>query len=244
MAVAFVKKVGQAVSIASGTTLQVVVPVAGCAQGNKLLVAFLTNSDNTDAIPTCTDNKGNVYTPDLDAFHPTNGNKRLTCFSSNLAIALVSGDTITVTSPSLNRRGMDVREASGLGPALDQQKVANSGGAPTATPSSGASPQRQYAHEFLWGVCAWGGAVTGDLLTAGAGYLDANTVEAGTGATWRMVATEYEIVAVTGTDSANGTLPGNRGWIMAVLTYPDAADVPKTAAQSVIADLTDIVTVV
>lgn len=243
MGIVHVQRVGSAVSTAAATTLSIVVPAGGVGLGSKLLVAFLTNSDNSDALPTCADSKGNAYATDHDAFHPTNGNKRLTCFSANITTALVNGDTITVTSPSLNRRAMDAREVSGLGQSMDRKASADSAAAPSATPSSGATAVRQYAHEFLWGVVAWGNALTDTAMVAGAGYLDAQTAEAGTGGTWRELATEYQIVAVAGTDLANGTLAGNRGWIAAVLTYPDAADVPKSNAETSVADLANLVTV-
>lgn len=218
MAQAFVKRVAQNSSIVGGTTLSVVIPAAGVAQGNKVVVGFGYSDDGTGAQPTCADSKGNAYAVDGDMSMTTNGNKRLVVFSSLLTVALVNADTITVTSGNQSLRAMDVREFSGMGKAKDRVTMRQLSTSTAVTTLQ--TELRRLANEALVTWCLWRFTSPGDTWTAGAGFLDGNLVPADGAGVNLNLASEYQLFTVAGTDAGTGTIgPAARGWIAIQVGY-------------------------
>src|SRR2546425_532508 len=102
-AISLVKNIGTNASTTTGTTIPVTVPAAGVAAGNTVIVTIAL--DPTSGSVTCADTKGNSYSKDADV---TNGSAaagaRTVIFSARVATALTSGNTITVTHPSVATR--------------------------------------------------------------------------------------------------------------------------------------------
>jgi hypothetical protein len=158
-AITKVKDVGTNTATASGTTLAVTVPAAGVAQGNSIIVTFAM-AEATGTVG-CTDTAGNIYTADIDASN--NNNVRTVILAAHNVSALSSGNTITVTHPSICDRAMYVGEYSGLAVTGTLDRTASNFANATAMTSSSTTTTAQ-ADELLIGAIGVASG-TGDTFT-------------------------------------------------------------------------------
>ena len=219
--IARVKNIGNAGSTTAGTTLAVTVPTAGVAAGNRVIVTVAL--DPASGTVSCADTKSNVYTKDLDVTQGSGtSGVRTVIFSAPVTTALVSGNTITVTHPSLAARAMNADEFSGIVASGALDKIASAVGSST-TASSGSTATTAQANELLVG--AVGVETRSEAFTAGSGYtLLASVSSSAAGTAANNVTIDYEarIVAATGAYVADGTLATSRQWAAGIATYEDA----------------------
>ena len=214
--ISYVQNVGTNTATASGTTLAVTVPGGGVAKGDFLAVYFAM--DGAAGTVSAADTQGNTYTVAADAIYgsPSTSNVRALILYANVTTALVSGNTITVTHPSVAVRSLSVSELAGVN-TLD--KTATATGSST-TPSSG-NATTVVTNEILLGAIGAEGPVA-DTFTAGAGYTTGPPTRAGTSlgtaASNITIDPEYDIVSATGTYAATATIT-NRDWATALATF-------------------------
>lgn len=216
--IGFVKNIGTNQSKTAGTSISVTVPAAGVKAGNSIIVTFAM--DSTSGSVSVSDTAGNTYNLDADTGVYVTYVRTL-IFSAHNVTALVSGNTITVTHPSVNARAVSANEFSGLAKtsALALDKTSTATGDST-TPSSGSTATTTQADELLIGAIGVEGPL-GDTFTAGSGYT-ALPRDGTTGASASSNITinpEYRIVSATGTYVADGTLSDARKWAAAIATY-------------------------
>jgi hypothetical protein len=138
-AIAFVKNVGTNGTTTTGTTLAVTVPAGGVAVNDTVVISFAM--DPTSGTVSAADARGNTYTADANFQQGTSGSGtgvRQVLLSARLGTALVAGDSITVTHPSVAARAMSVSEFSGLAATAMGRGGGCSGWGLTAPP-----PQRR-----------------------------------------------------------------------------------------------------
>ena len=216
-AIAFVKNVGFGGNQAIGTSISITVPAGGVAAGNTLIVSFAM--DPASGAVSCTDTKGNAYTAAVDV---TNGSGtsgvRTVVFSARIVTALVPGDTITVSYPSVVADAVSINEFSGLG-FVDKTMTATGN---STSPSSGSTATTSQANELLLGTF---GVETkkDDPFTAGATYTALQNAGSGTSSTPTdhvSIDPEYRIVAATGSYLADGSIaPSPHNWGAAIVTF-------------------------
>ncbi len=218
--IGYVKNVGNNNSKTAGTSLAVTVPGGGVARGNLLAVYFAMDGDTT--APTCADTKGSVYTVGANAqfASPGTGNVRTTLFYAPVNTALVSGDTITVTHPSVTARAMSVSEFSNVN--TFHTSAATTG--TSTTPSSG-NAATTVANTLLVGAIGAEGPVE-DSFTPGGSYNAAPPTEdgttTGTAATNITMDPEYRVVGAAGNYPADGTIT-SRDWAAALAVFYNSA---------------------
>jgi hypothetical protein len=110
----------------AGTAVSNIVPAAGVALGNTIIVTFAM--DPANGAVSVADTGGNTYTTDASI---TNGagtttGVRTHVFSARMTTGLASGDKIIVTHPSVTSRAMSSFYVNGLVSAsrVDQTKTA------------------------------------------------------------------------------------------------------------------------
>jgi len=218
-AIAFVKNVGTAGNTTTGTTIAVTVPAAGVAANNTIIVTF--TMDPAAGTVSVADTRGNAYTSNADI---TNGSGtsgvRTVILSARVTTALTSGNTITVTFPSVAAKAVSVNEFSGIaaGNVLDRTSTAT--GTSTA-PTSNATAATQQADELLIGAIGAETSTT-ETFTVGASYTALTRIASGTNgniANHVTINPEFRIVAATGAYTATGTLGASRLWADAIATY-------------------------
>lgn len=165
--IGFVKNIGTNQSKTAGTSISVTVPAAGVKAGNSIIVTFAM--DSTSGSVSVSDTAGNTYNLDADTGVYVTYVRTL-IFSAHNVTALVSGNTITVTHPSVNAKAVSANEFSGLAKtsALALDKTSTATGDST-TPSSGSTATTTQADELLIGAIGVEGPL-GDTFTAGSGY--------------------------------------------------------------------------
>ncbi len=127
--------VGQTNSTATGTTLTVTVPAAGVAAGNTVLVSFAM--DPVSGTVSGTDSRGNTYTDDSDIMNGTSGSGtgvRTVVLSAPVTTALVSGDTITITFPSVGSKAASIFSVNDLISASRVDKTSSATGSSADRP--------------------------------------------------------------------------------------------------------------
>ncbi len=220
-AVSFVKTIGTTSSTTTGTSLSITVPASGVAAGNRAIVTIALNpSTGTVA---CSDTGGNSYVVDRNVANGSGtSGVRTVILSSQVASALVSGNTITCTHPSVTARALSANEFSGLATTAAVDKVKSATGNNTA-PSSGATTTTAQASELLIGGIGVEGPTT-ETFTAGASYATVGRAgtSGGTAANNITINPEYRIVSATGAYSASGTISTSRKWASAIVTYKSA----------------------
>jgi len=145
---------------------------------------------------------------------------RTVVFSARVVTALVFGNTITVTHPSVRSRALSINEFSGLG-YVDKTQT---GAGNSVTPTTAATATTSQASELLLGSI---GVETkkDDPFAAGAGYTALPNTGTGTsGSPDSNVAIdpEYRIVAATGSYLANGSINPARNWAATIVTFQAA----------------------
>src|SRR5439155_10270964 len=108
-AIAFVKNVGFLADNTTGTSVSITVPAGGVAFGHTVLVSLAI--DPVAGAVSCTDTKGNSYSAVID-FSNGSGTTgvRSVAFAARIVTALVPGNTITVTHPSVDVRAVSMNE--------------------------------------------------------------------------------------------------------------------------------------
>jgi len=142
---------------------------AGASVGNTVIVTFAM--DPASGSVTCADSKGNIYTSDMDVTNGsgTSGVRTVVC-SAAVTNALVSGNTITISHPSVASKAVSATEFSGLDTAARVDQTVSATGT-SATPSSGPTAATSQPAELLIG--AIGVETKGSesfTPTAGSGY--------------------------------------------------------------------------
>jgi len=135
-----VKNVGTAGNATAGTTIAVTVPAAGVAANNTVIVTFAM--DPAAGTVSVADTRGNTYTSNADIVNGSGtSGVRTVILSARVTTALTSGNTITVTFPSVAAKAVSVNEFSGIaaGNVLDRTSTAT--GTSTAPTSMG--PRRR-----------------------------------------------------------------------------------------------------
>ena len=216
--ISHVKNVGTNAVYAAGTTIAVTVPVAGVAVNNFLVVYFAM--DGAAGTVSAADTQGNPYTVAANAQFatPGAGNVRSVILYAPVNTALVNGNTITVTFPSVTAKAVSVHEFAGVA-SLETSAVATGTG---TAPSSG-NATTTLANSLIVGSIGVEGII-GDTFTVGAGYT-AGTRAATANATATnnaLIDPEYQIVSTTGTRAANATIT-NRDWAAAQATFYGSA---------------------
>jgi len=112
--IAFVKNIGTNASATTGTTIAVTVPAGGVATGDSIMLT-LAMSDASGGV-SATDTKGNTYSVAADVTNASN--VRTVILAAHNVTALASGNTITVTHPSVSVRALSANEFSGLSPTI------------------------------------------------------------------------------------------------------------------------------
>src|SRR5438552_1199014 len=163
--IAFVKNIGTSSSETAGTTIAVTVPAAGVAAGDSIILT-LAMGDASGTVSANDSSGVNTYSVAADVTNASN--VRTVILAAHNVTALASGNTITVTHPSVSVRALSANEFSGLSPtiALDQTHTAT--GSSTA-PSSGSAAATSEGAELLLGAMGVAGTVR-DTFTVGASY--------------------------------------------------------------------------
>lgn len=211
MAIAFVKHIASAHTTGvSVTSIDIVVPAAGVAAGNSIIISAVGNAAHV--ITGVTDSAGNTYAVDVTNVAGS-GNAIASAHNVN---ALTSGQIITVTMSASGDIAAIASEFSGLATSGTLDKTATGTGTST-TPATSATATTSQADELLIGSVIWSNNTT---FTQGASYTlvaqDQSTVNV------RGNAQEYQIVSASGAYIADGTLSVSRQWAAAIATYKAA----------------------
>src|SRR5882724_6754065 len=219
--IAFVKNIGTANS-GTATTTSITVPAAGVAAGNSIILTFASADAGTTY--SAMDSAGNMYAVDIQGAKA--GSVRTVILSAHNVQALVSGNTITLSHPSLPgtaKRGLSADEFSGLAKTgtFDQSQTGNSSG--TAA-DSGATATTAQAAELLIGAIGDDGALNDGFTAGDDGQGGTYTVNAssraGAGGTGAFtINPEYEIVAAAKAYRAKGTIGASHNWAANIATY-------------------------
>jgi len=199
--------ISPATTIAAGTTAIMFVHCPGVSVNGDQYVTGVTDS------------KGNTWTVD-HVYRPDVTGAGLNVISSRIAVAVTSGDTITITfalSGNLNRT-VWIQEVTGLAASPFDQSADNNGvGTAVSTGATGALAQTD---EIVF--CLAGQTAT-QTWTKGAGFNDVTTPQIAS-----VHALEYAIVADASPVTGTGTWGGSTTWTASVVTYKGAAAVTVT----------------
>ena len=154
-------------STTAGTTLAVTVTGA-VPVGNTVIVSFAM--DPTTGTVSCTDLQGNTYVQDVNIQNGSAGSGvRTVLFSSAVTTALASGNTITITHPSVTARAASVSVFSGVLGAGRLDRTATGTGS-SATPATAATAATNQADELLIGTFGVESRLSSTTFAAGTGY--------------------------------------------------------------------------
>jgi hypothetical protein len=214
-----VKLVGTNDDNMPGSSLAVTVPAGGVAAGNTLILTVAL--DPAAGAVTCSDSRANAWTNDADVTRGSgaDGIRTVIC-SAGIHTALVAGDTVVVTHPSLDARSMVVAEVAGyVTPMLDRKATASGD---SAAASSGGTATTSQANELLIGAVGYESKHSTDFEMGPDFTLLAN-VPSGPGGLRKnaAIAAGYRIVSSTGSYSVTGSLLPNRNWAAAIATYKE-----------------------
>jgi hypothetical protein len=234
---------------ASANTISPTTPIvlaAGVALGKRVVVMSCVNISTTDPAQSVTDSRGNVYQVLADS-NIGNSSRRVSVFVCKVTTALQIGDSIILThaGQSPNRRTVTAVACDNIS-LLNTIIIAQGTGASTLACSSGATAARIDANSIIFGVAGNNQTVTGSSFAAGVNFTNGESLESGSGVTWRTLGTEWQIMTAGGTDAATGTwatAPG--GWDMLAVVFQqlDAGDESSSAAETTPADPADAATV-
>ncbi len=206
----------------AGTNL-IITLTAAVAVSNTVIVTVAM--DPTNVIVALADNKGNIYTKDIDVTNATatTTGVRTLVFSSLVTSALAISDRITNNfSAPLVAKVASAFAVSGLVTAsrVDQTHTATNASA-SGAPNSGTTSLTTQPDELLIGALGVENAsvsfsVFGSSFTNVPSALAQTT---GSGASAIAVQPTYRLVNATNTYSASGTLSPNSLWAAAIVTY-------------------------
>jgi hypothetical protein len=211
MAASLVQTIGHA-HIATGNSITITVPALGVTVGNTIIVALGWNSVSND--PTgITDTGGNTYTQDASK-NDAGNTKRVRLYSAPVTTGMVAGATIQASwTAGPSRMLILAVEVSGL-PASGIVDVTASNNGTNTVLDSGSVATTVAAEFWMMAALESIGAATSFTLTAD-GSWNALVTEANVQGSANLgLATEYQIVAATGTmhpaptSSISGTYGG------------------------------------
>ena len=222
MAIARVGQIGSTVDRFTDGSNQVTITVgvAGVAAGSTVVLAIGTNSA-TATITGIVDSNINTYT-----VHKTQANvgnvESSYLASGDIDVALVNGDTITITFSSGVGVVAYADEWSGLAASpIDRTASGNSGFGNSHT--SGSTATTTQADELLIGVHVHNQAAT---WTATSSF---NLIHEGLGVTaGRRLAYQYRIVSATGAYASTGTTDNNTDTANIIGTFTAPAPPPQS----------------
>ena len=202
-------------SNSTGTTLPMTVPASGVPVGNTVILTFAM--DPTAGTVSATDTQGNTYTSDQDTTAGTgNSGVRTLVLSAHITKALVSGNTITITHPSVAARAASACYASGLVSAARVDQTST--GIGTNNSPVTASLTTRYQDEVLIG--AIGVETNNAVFTLGNGYTALPTATATNLASSSIaIFPEYRITSTTNAYTAGATLGSSPRWSAALVAY-------------------------
>lgn len=216
----FIKSLGGATSTANGTGQSVTIPAGGVDAGATILVsASFTNSaasPNLAGAVSATDTAGNVYVVVADA-HNTNQVRNVLLAAVN-ANALNQGNTITVTTPSHNRRTITAAEFWGV-KALDDTST----GTGNSTSMSSGTATASTADQLLVGSFGIRGNGN-DGFTAGGDFdlILRNFTAAGTAPPGVVTnAIQYQIIDTADDYESTATIGTTRQWAAGLATFTE-----------------------
>lgn len=190
---------------------------AAAPTNNTVIVEIA--SDPASGAVTVTDDRGNVYTQDVNV---TNGGKVETwIFSAPVVTALAAGDHIVAhfAGAAPNAKAVSAISVDGL-VRSDKVDVTHSNTGNSRSPNSGLTATTQHPEELLIGAIGVEGPNT-DAFTAGAGYtlLGRAGTNSGNPQTNVTIYPEFQSVSAAGQYAANGSLGPVRTWAAAIATY-------------------------
>ncbi|TMB21692.1 MAG: hypothetical protein E6J71_07790 [Deltaproteobacteria bacterium] len=221
-AITFVKNIGTSSSETAGTTIAVTVPAAGVAAGDSIILT-LAMGDASGTVSANDSSGVNTYSVAADVTNASN--VRTVILAAHNVTALASGNTITVTHPSVSVRALSANEFSGLSPtiALDQTHTAT--GSSTA-PSSGSAAATSEGAELLLGAMGVAGTVR-DTFTVGASYTA--LAGAGTGIGFRG-ATSNSVTSATSLSLTRPSATAANDIMLASVTTRAGSGMPTITA--------------
>ena len=228
--ISYVGTIGSASDNNTGASLQIVVCASGVSQGNTIIIGFASRGVSGYVDPTVSDSKGNSYSQAIGSTCYTHGRSYI--FYAHVTTALVSGDVITINTPTTGPSRVAVAtEFSGVATtspldlALGNPTLSNTS-TPTADnhPTVGLSSETAQGDELIIGVIG-----TEDDADAGnwENYFTAGPQIKTSGADyeWR-VSMGYLSVINIGTYTASKTLGADAYWASSIATFKSEAGLP------------------
>ncbi|MGD9118650.1 MAG: hypothetical protein PVJ08_07985, partial [Dehalococcoidia bacterium] len=225
--ITYLGDIGTVYEDGSGTTLEIPVGTA-VAVGDTIIVGFASRGATTYNEPVVTDSAGNTY--NLATYAITYQHGRSYIFYAHVDTALTGGDSITITTSSVQSRVAVASVFSGLAEVdvLDQTLQNPTGTDNTEqgnNPTVGPTGTTAQADELIIGLIGTEDA-TGDAMgDAGIGiwendFLDGPTEKTSGGASyqWR-VSLGYKIVQTTGEYTASKTYVNEPYWAASIATF-------------------------
>ncbi len=205
----FIREVGTS-SCGAGSS-SITVPPGGIPAGHTVVVRFVARGTTSGPV-SASDNRGNVYTTDVDVF---NAGVRTVVLSSRLSTGLLANEHFTVSYPAASASSVALEEFANIAPGVRVDSTGTGTGqsrSPSATVTSTNGPDllfalsgnqnvRSYAEASGWtplpeATTACGGA-TGDLTNHAA----------------------YRIVSATGSYTYAPTISLAEKWAVGLVAY-------------------------
>jgi hypothetical protein len=210
---AFVQDLGNA----GGTTAAQVITVgASTTAGDRVIIAG--RAVQGGGITSVTDSRGNTYTVDKAA---TGTESASSVASANLATALQSGDTITVSFSAAIHNSAAAIEASGISTTSPVDQTANGHNSSGLTVTAATSANDAQANEFVFSTAA-STAATGTWSLASSDPLSGGTWHQDTSA-GGMTGMGYELPAAASKFSATYTGTAGINTDADIVTYKGTA---------------------
>jgi hypothetical protein len=193
------------------------VPAGGVAAGKRVIIGFAM--DSASGPITATDSRGNAYAVDREEHSA--GNVRGAILSAQIGTALLPGDSITISHPSVAARAARALEATGI---TTVDRVASASQSATTSPSSGQTSLTTQNSELVVGAIAIQGP-TAYWAAPGTGMNPDQTHEGITGTTGdvahsnQSIELQYAVQTTASPQTANGTLGAPRDTASIVVTY-------------------------
>ncbi|MBK6283474.1 MAG: hypothetical protein IPF54_13220 [Draconibacterium sp.] len=235
----YLGEIGKVSSNAAGTTLQIPVGSAGVAVGNTIIVGFASRGAATYNQPTVTDTQGNIYTMATVAVTYQHG--RSYVYYAHVNKALVSGNTITITTSSVGSRVAVAAAFSGLAevnpldqklgyPSLESQSTVQGN-----SPSAGPSEMTSHPDELIIGVIGTEEATDAGVGTWLNSFVTGPQIKtSGADYEWR-VSMGYKIVSSIDQYTAAKTVTNNPYWAANVATFRTINVLPPLTSNIVLA---------
>lgn len=228
MAVALVKNLGTGSSKTAASPRTITIPAAGVAAGNTVFVFWGCNDASLAKPSSVTDTAGNTYVLDKGTASVGGSADAQQVWRSNIATALVSGNTISVSgqSTSAGVTWWTAEEFSGVASGAPTASAENVSTSPTA-PTLAATPTA--AGSLVVGGLSLNGP-TEDTFTQDSDTLEGSWVSLTSAGTTGGAQTSnetgrpgFKVVSGTSAQTWNPTTGTLRSWAMVLASYPEAA---------------------